>query len=192
MNVSEKYTRAAHSTNLGMDTLSVRDSDVLAAAGWAGQGERAGLGTLLMRLRAEADAVTLQEAAGAGGDLTSRVLVLMRLQSLEAVKRALMTHACRLVVRLGADLTVERQAEVAGMALQSWLWPQCDACGGRGQSGQYGKLQHICTACHGTGKRKMSKAGADEDMLLAAMLDDMDRKSASSAGCMAGMLKQDS
>jgi DnaJ-class molecular chaperone len=178
-----RYARAVGSGNLAMDAGRLHDADVLLAAGMSGgQTKRFDgakrfddeMGMALLRLRAEAGPVLLQELDADAGDVTARVLVLSRLRGLVEVRQQLARSAARAVVRLKTDLTAERRAQVVGATLQAWLWPRCDVCRGLGELGAYGSPRRKCKACGGSGRKRDHSMGLDEDKLRACLLVQMD------------------
>lgn len=169
--IQERYTLAARAGRLGDSGPAA----VLGAAGMAGQ-RGDGLGVLLMRLRAEVDAVAPQEIRQAADDASARALVLMRLQTLRPARDALGLHAARLAVRLRTTLEVDERADVVSAALLHWLWDRCEACTGRGSLGAYGSVQHVCRACKGSGRIRPQVRMGDAGLMLRELLGDMDRK----------------
>jgi hypothetical protein len=172
-----RYARAVGSGNLAMDAVRLHDADVLLAAGMSGgRAKRFGdaMGMALLRLRAEAGPVLLQELDADAGDMTARVLVLSRLRGLVEVRQQLASSAVRAVVRLKTDLSAERRAQVVGATLQAWLWPRCDVCRGLGELGAYGSPRRKCKACGGSGRKRDHSMGVDEDTLRAYLLGHMD------------------
>lgn len=135
-------TRDRYAQAVSADDLTPRAGsrfsplDVLGAAGMAGQ--RAPLGMLLQRLRAD---------ASVGGARQAVELLEARLR--EAVRR-------RQVRRDGVDA-----AAVCWEALGWWLDPTCPACAGvRYQSANGRLLAKACPECSGSGRRAAPQAPA--------------------------------
>jgi hypothetical protein len=174
-NVKERYIRATHSGNLTMTTLEMRDSDILASSGWAGQLSHGGLGAMLLRLSAEVDSVTRKQVELSEKDFTLKILVMMKLRTLRAALSVMTGYADSANQRLGTGLSSATIADIVGYAVQSWLWPQCATCDGRGMVGEYGTVQNICTDCGGSGKHRDISLGFNEDLLKADIIRVMDK-----------------
>lgn len=169
--IQERYALAARASSLGMSDITQGPADVLTAAGWAGQSDKLGIGTLLSRLRAEADSVSVRELEGAN-DGVDRVLLMMRLQTLGAVKDALMRYGAIMAARLKLDITAAQLDRVTRAVIRHWLWPQCKHCDGRGtvDSAEKGPAVRVCRHCKGSGKASLSGGEGDEIKLGAHML----------------------
>ena len=181
--IQERYALAARASSLGMSDITQGPADVLTAAGWAGQSDKLGIGTLLSRLRAEADSVSVRELDGANEGV-DRVLLLMRLQTLGPAKDALMRYGSISATRLKLGITDAQVARVIGAVIRHWLWPQCKHCDGRGtvDSTEKGPAVRVCKHCKGSGKASLSGGEGDEIKLGAHMLAMCDEFSASSLG----------
>lgn len=138
----DRYARAVCADDLtSYAGSSLAPADVLAAAGMAGQ--RAPLGMLLQRLRADA---TVHGGRLAVGMLAERLR--------EAVRR-------RQVRRDGQPAEA-----ICWDVLAWWLDPTCPACGGvRFQSTNGRLLAKACPVCSGSGKRAAPQGEAAQWVL---------------------------
>ena len=137
LSTRDKYARAVSADDLTpYRGSSAAPLDVLGAAGMAAQ--RAPLGMLLQRLRADAS-----------GEGARQAVELLEPRLRDAVRR-------RQVRRDGVEA-----AAVCWEALGWWLDPTCQACAGvRYQSVNGRLLAKACPACSGSGKRAEPAAPA--------------------------------
>lgn len=177
--LAERYGGATRSSQLRAEEGRC-DIDYLIAAGLAVDG----MGSTLMRLRAEFDAVRPAVRSGAM-NRTEMFLVLSRLKSLSAARDELGRFAVAIATKrlfMQPDTTVYR---IAGRVLDVWLDPTCHACEGRGfNGGQYRGEQVIrCGGCRGFGQRRSILGDTAEEkrfshLLLDAMAEALNRTEA--------------
>lgn len=153
----ERYARAIHSSHLEVKEEARGDADTLIAAGMAET-----LGVMLARLRAEWDTIHPSERLQAADDLTSRVLVLMKLRTLSATKQAIYNFAFKQAERRGIDPKDAALPDLCGKVLDVWLDRKCHHCEGRGFNGGYREPQAHCRPCRGTGNRRQGQLHAVE------------------------------
>lgn len=88
--------------------------------------------------------------------LTERTLIRGRLQSLRDTRMKVTSFALVHASRERFELTSEVVQTLAIEGLEAWIDPVCPKCGGRCQTGNYGSPPVLCTACRGTGSRRLS------------------------------------
>lgn len=86
--------------------------------------------------------------------ITARMLVLMRMGSLEPAAAAAQRFALQRVARRNLHVDPVAIERVVKAALDVWLDQRCHACAGRGFSGGYGSPIISCRACRASGKRR--------------------------------------
>jgi hypothetical protein len=195
--IEERYSRAVRSSHLQVTTKEPGDVDKLIAAGWV----KDSLGTTLYRLRTEFDAIAadLRRASDPRGTpdpgavLTERMLILMRLKSLERARDHLGNFAQQLATRGRHMLDNAAVATIAGRVLDVFLDPNCHHCAGRGFNGgsHRGEARVLCRHCKGSGHRKgWIGRDAKEQEFAAHLLAAMDRTQGEVAGRMRGFLRE--
>lgn len=162
----------------------IPDRNIIGAAGMARDHKDRplpSLATSIYRLRCEFDSVKAVMRLGKALTLTDRLLVLMQLKSLPAVKLNLADVAIEFAVRTGyIKVADDGSGEIIGVysedgkkvgkdlanvmattghAIDLWLSPLCPECDGVGRIGAVGNPQHICGTCGGSGKRDSDTAG---------------------------------
>jgi len=148
----ERYARAIHSSHLEVKEEARGDADTIIAAGMAET-----LGVMLARLRAEWDTIHPTERAQAADDLTARVLVLIKLRTLDQAKRAILNFAVKQAERRGVDPQDHALIDLCGKVLDVWLDRKCHHCEGRGFNGGYREPQVHCRPCRGSGNRRLGQ-----------------------------------
>ena len=134
--ILEKYSRAMRSSHLEMK-VEPGDLDVLIAAGMVADG----IGTDLIRLRTERDAISRMPGAR---------LAFPLLKSMERTRARLTKYAAQESGCDEADLAFQA---VIGKVLDLYLDPNCSPCGGTGKIGAYGSAMPMCPTCRGSTKR---------------------------------------
>lgn len=170
--IAERYIRAAHTSNLSVETRRQGDADILMAAGMIKS-----VGPMLLRLVQEYDAVARDIRKTAADDLTGMVLILMELRSLKDTKQTLHLWALDKANKDGIMLTDKQIAGIVGGCLTAFLSPNCMTCNGTGLLGGYdGRIQNICRRCGGSGKSKDS-VGLNQIQrdLAACLMNTMDQ-----------------
>lgn len=157
MSTEERYARAINSSHLEVKDEARGDVDTIIAAGMA---ER--LGVMLVRLRAEWDTIHPAERMQAADDLTARVLVLIKLRSLEPAKGAILRFALGQAERRGIDPSDAGLLDLCAKVLDVWLDRKCHHCEGRGFNGGYREPQITCRPCRGSGNRRQSQLHSAE------------------------------
>ena len=170
--IAERYATATETTTLKPTRAnsSAGAVDVLMAAGMC----REGLGTRLLRLRAEFDALA-SEIRGTGNNaLTDTLLVLMQMRTLKTVKEHVGNLARQQAIVLRFHPNPDALAKLTGRVLNVFLDPNCWSCEGRGFTGG-GQAQEpgpmvLCTPCKGSGRRNASLGRNEAERVFAAHL----------------------
>lgn len=191
MQVRESYTRAVQAKSLKVSTVHRTEADILISAGWASQADKVGLGSILMRLDAECGQISAREMLDASESLADRVLLLAKLQTLDAAKSMLALHAAKAVVRLKTNMTADERLSITGRALQDWLFPVCHHCNGAGLAYHEGAKKFTkCRNCHGTGNVPEPKNSTQDQLkLYRDLMDTMTRYRTSHEARMATRLR---
>jgi hypothetical protein len=159
MGVVEKYVRATRSSHLEMK-VEPGDLDVLIAAGMVADG----IGTDLIRLRCERDAISRLPGAR---------LAFPMLKSMARTRARLLKYASE---ESGySEASVELQA-VIGKVLDLFLDPNCVPCGGTGKTGSYGAAMPMCQACRGSTKREAIWPNSELEHLAGWLQSQMESK----------------
>lgn len=170
--ITERYSRATHSSNLAVKAGTRTDADMLIASGWT----PALMGSNLRRLQAEWDGAQKSPRMSE----TDFLLLLMNLRTLGNA-----IHAAELwCVKKG----IANPGETARKAINLFLDSNCRKCHGRGKLLMQGAarptLGSDCPACRGTGRvRPGHDVGRVLDMFGDCIGLDM--------GCMSKALAQD-
>lgn len=186
----ERYSSAAHSSNLRVEADKRGDADVMIAAGWS----PSRVGAALLRLHSEWDGLAKprklsQEAikryaltlSGKPEDKEAKAqriahdwymheagLMLSQLKSLSSVRGQLVIKA--------EKWNVEDALDVVSAVLLWWLDPVCGVCHGQERKQIPGTpvLSDVaCPSCRGSGKRQLPKGrdGREIDRFIADCLD---------------------
>ena len=135
MTIAERYSRAIQSSHLELSTLKVGDIDFAIAAGMV-----KGLGTGVLRLRAEFDAISSKPGAWQMRSmLTSAVEVRRRL----------------IAMALDQGAPDDAAIDIAAKLMDFWLSPWCEPCTGLGVIGEYGGPRPVCPTCDGGKRRRL-------------------------------------
>ena len=170
--IAERYATATETTTLKPTRAnsSAGAVDVLMAAGMC----REGLGTRLLRLRAEFDALASEIRGTGNNSLTDTLLVLMQMRTLKTVKEHVGNLARQQAIVLRFHPNPDALAKLTARVLNVFLDPNCWSCEGRGFTGGGRHEQTgppiLCSSCHGTGKRRDSVGRNDHERQFAAHL----------------------
>lgn len=158
--IEERYASATRTSHLET-TLEPEAIDMLIAAGKV----RDGIGTSLMRLRAERDAVSKMPGAR---------LIRHALKSMTSTRERLMRMAAE--SRQSVPVEVELRA-VVDHVIDLFLDPNCPTCSGVGLVGGYGAPQVVCSTCGGSKKRALYWGSrSDLESLADYLLAQIERK----------------
>lgn len=147
---AERYLRAIGSSHLELRPEPC-DLDMLIVAGWV----REGLGTALLRLRAEFDSVKRHVP----GDR----LLITKLKSFRSTRAVLAHFAINEASKRNRALSEDEVVAAAAMTLDAFLDPLCPLCDGRGFTGGYAGPQIRCMACRQSGRRSIAWDPRSED-----------------------------
>lgn len=157
---AEQYGRAIGSNHLELG-VEPGDLDTVIAAGMA-----EGLGTRLLRLRFEFDAIRHSGSA---------TLMATRLRSAKVVHQQLHVFASSKAQGRRLGLSDAAMSALVARVLDLWLDPNCHLCTGRGMTGEYGTPQHVCNACSGSTRRGLI-FGRETEGFAAWLAGEMDQR----------------
>lgn len=160
--IAERYAAATTSSNLRCQADIGSDLDVVIAAGWAGRTQ----GALFSRCRIEFDAARASVAQGevnamraeqdaALEDHRRPAPQLVALRSLNECRTTIVEWGIARNYRFGLELDYRVIRSLSWHALNVWLDPTCNACGGVGFTGGYNGAPKLrCHTCRETGKKR--------------------------------------
>ncbi len=161
MSVAEKYLRAVRSSHLETTRwFEVGDLDAIIAAGCVPDG----LGTDLIRLRSERDAISRLPGAR---------LAFPLLKSMARTRERLTRYAA---AECNLEESSPELAAIIGKVLDLFLDPMCPPCGGTGKVGAYGSAMPMCPTCRGSTKRDVMWPSDEAEQFAVWLQSQMESK----------------